>query len=174
MHISHQDLVMRGCKWLQNSQQCPVVLYEARGNYENPDVIGWRYHGHISVLLECKTSYKDFKKDFDKKARKLQGMGNFRYFFAPKGVIPVEEVPIGWGLLEVDHYVKIILKATEFKEVFKKDEMGLMYTALHRQSDNIKKINGFLSNIWPLRGHFNGALAITEEKEEIPDAEYYV
>jgi len=75
MKFTHKELVQRASKWLQNSASCPVVLYEARGAYEIPDAIGWKAHGNQSIVIECKTSISDFKKDQEKRARKVKSMG---------------------------------------------------------------------------------------------------
>lgn len=164
--LSHKELVSRACKWLQGSAHCPVVLYEAKGDYEIPDAIGWKRHGHESILIECKTTYSDFKKDAEKISRKVKGMGMYRYFLTPKNLVKAEELPEKWGLLEIREYqVRLIKKAEQFDNVSFREEMGLMYTALHRQSDNIQKINQFLTNVWPLRGHFNGSMAVYDNAD---------
>jgi hypothetical protein len=67
-----------------------------------PDAIGWKKACH-SVLVECKASRPDFLVDRDKpcRLRPEAGVGCERYYLAPKGLIRIEELPAGWGLLEV-------------------------------------------------------------------------
>lgn len=67
---------------------------------EQPDTLGFR--NGVSVLIECKTSRTDFLADRKKKFRidPNLGLGDWRFFLAPKGLILCEELPAGWGLLE--------------------------------------------------------------------------
>jgi hypothetical protein len=90
--------------------RCQVVLLEAA--YGTPgevaDAIGWwQRHGSetVSVLVECKASRRDFLKDREKPFRGAVGpgggMGALRYYLVPRGLVGAEEVPEGWGLLEL-------------------------------------------------------------------------
>ncbi len=99
--MTHNELVKIAKKWLIKARACVVVLTETQAQSgEIPDVIGWR--GQLSILIECKTSVTDFRRDLSKWYRNSgPGIGQHRYFMAPKGVIPQDEVPPGWGLLEV-------------------------------------------------------------------------
>ena len=67
-----------------------------------PDAIGWKEACH-SVLVECKVSRADFLADREKPFRQKPetGVGCERYYLAPKGMIRIEELRPGWGLLEV-------------------------------------------------------------------------
>jgi hypothetical protein len=67
-----------------------------------PDAIGWKKACH-SVLVESKVSRGDFLADRGKPFRSNPetGVGCERYYMAPRGLIRVEELPAGWGLLEV-------------------------------------------------------------------------
>lgn len=69
---------------------------------EQPDAIGWEYSGK-STLVECKTSRADFFRDAGKSFRKHPdlGLGQHRYFLTPAGLVGFDDVPEGWGLLEV-------------------------------------------------------------------------
>jgi hypothetical protein len=82
-------------------RQFPIVISELASGREKADVIGLG-HGH-SVLIECKASRADFKADQQKDFRRVPryGMGNFRYYLAPAGIIRQDELPAGWGLLEL-------------------------------------------------------------------------
>lgn len=67
---------------------------------EQPDAMGFR--NGVSCLIEVKVSRSDFKKDSSKPFRTNgQGVGDWRFYLAPKGLISVTELPAGWGLLEV-------------------------------------------------------------------------
>lgn len=101
--FSHKDLVNRAFMHLKNSIGCSVVFKERQAACaERPDAIGFKY-GSYSILIECKTSRSDFLADHEKFFRQnvVAGMGVERYFMAPVGVLSPEDMPHGWGLLEV-------------------------------------------------------------------------
>ena len=99
----HAELCALGERWLRGSGRCRVVLRDpfkaAVASGECPDVIGWG--GGISILIECKTSRRDFLADRRKcfRVKPELGMGDFRLFLAPPGIIHVADLPEGWGLL---------------------------------------------------------------------------
>ncbi|OZI09161.1 hypothetical protein BWI93_05290 [Siphonobacter sp. BAB-5385] len=66
---------------------------------ECPDVLGFRSDN--CVVIECKVSRSDFLADRKKKHRQQGGMGRYRIFCVPKGLIKAEELPERWLLLEV-------------------------------------------------------------------------
>ena len=89
-------------RWLRR-YRCGVVLSEqACVSGEMPDAIGWKKECH-SVLVESKVSRADFFADRDKpfRQRPEMGVGCERYYLAARGLIRSEELPAGWGLLEV-------------------------------------------------------------------------
>lgn len=100
--MTHKDLVKKAKLWLKKIEKCTIVIAEKSNGAEIPDTIGYKSARH-SVLIECKTSRSDFRADADKWFRQEGlGMGQTRYFMAPAGIIPIDELPVGWGLLEVD------------------------------------------------------------------------
>ena len=91
-------------RWLRQ-YRCGVVLSEqACISGEMPDAIGWKKACH-SVLVESKVSRADFLADRDKPFRQKPeiGVGCERYYLAPRGLIRIEELPAGWGLLVRSH-----------------------------------------------------------------------
>lgn len=101
--MTHDELVARGARWLR-TQGCNLVLREftAYTRYgEIPDVLAWR--AGTSVLLEAKASRADFLADRKKPFRVTpeHGMGDWRLYIAPAGMISADELPPGWGLLAV-------------------------------------------------------------------------
>lgn len=102
--MTHAELVAAAHRWLAGSQRHPVVLSEPvrLTCSEVPDVIGWSANASCS-LVECKTSREDFVADLRKPFRRdpCRGLGAFRWFFAPRGVLRLEEIPSGWGLAEL-------------------------------------------------------------------------
>ena len=113
--MTHDELVARAVRWLRGTQRCSVVVSETvSGAFEEPDAIGWRNVFH-SILVECKTSRADFFAEMKPKHRRMpmMGMGKWRYYMTPPGLLRVEELPTEWGLLEVhEKYVRVKHKAT--------------------------------------------------------------
>jgi hypothetical protein len=100
--MTHAQLVERAVRWLR-AYRCGVVLSEqACVSGEMPDAIGWKRANH-SVLVECKVTRADFLADRWKpfRAKPEQGVGSERFYLTPPGLVKVEELPVGWGLLEV-------------------------------------------------------------------------
>lgn len=100
--VTHAKLVEVAVAWLRR-YRCGVVLSEqACASGEMPDAIGWKKKCH-SVVVECKASRADFLADNAKPWRQQPetGVGAERYYMAPRGMIRVDELPSGWGLLEV-------------------------------------------------------------------------
>ena len=100
--VTHAKLVSMAVRWLR-LYRCGVVLSEqACVSGEMPDAIGWKKACH-SVLVESKVSRSDFLADRDKPFRQKPetGVGCERYYLAPRGLIRSEELPSGWGLLEI-------------------------------------------------------------------------
>jgi hypothetical protein len=99
--MTHAQLVERAVRWLR-AYRCGVVLSEqACASGEMPDAIGWKRACH-SVLVECKVTRADFLADRAKPFRQKpeQGVGSERYYLTPPALVKVEELPVGWGLLE--------------------------------------------------------------------------
>lgn len=108
---SHSDLSALAVKWLRrpnsaNGHGCNISMSELKSGWtgEIPDAIGFKLlHPHSeSVVVEVKTSRSDFLADRNKPHRIRGGMGNYRYFMVPQGLISPGELPSGWGLLEVN------------------------------------------------------------------------
>lgn len=110
---THADLCTIAVKWLKransnNGHGCHVAVSEVRSGWtgEIPDAIGFRQSGYApsdgSVVVEVKVSRSDFMADKKKPHRMDGGLGNWRYFMCPEGMIQPEELPEGWGLLWVN------------------------------------------------------------------------
>lgn len=99
--MSHDELVKIGYKWCL--QKCGFAFKELKTiESEIPDVIGFRSEG--TFLLEAKATRGDFLSDKNKWFRKnaWMGMGDWRFYIAPRGLISKEELPDMWGLIEVN------------------------------------------------------------------------
>lgn len=150
--MTHDDLVSRAEKWLKN-QNCGVVFNDrfqaTTFSGEQPDGLGFR--SGASILIECKATRSDFLSDKNKRFRKdpSLGVGDWRFYMCPPGVIKVEDLPDGWGLLYA-HPKKIekvhgVPPNTQWESHRpftgnREGEIRLLYSALRRVS---------------VRGHFD-------------------
>jgi hypothetical protein len=103
--FTHKDLIPIAYKWVLKRASCGVAFKELNTNCSNkeyPDVIGFSGWGR-SVLIEVKVSRSDFLNDKKKAFRKDPhlGMGMYRFFMCPTGLIATHELPAGWGLIYV-------------------------------------------------------------------------
>lgn len=106
---------------------------------EKPDTIGFDTYGN-SILIECKTSRADFLVDKQKPHRKEGGMGDKRFFMAPKGLLDPTEIPDGWGLIEYSKStVRVVKKSADFAGN-KSAEMMLMVSALAFEQKILDKV----------------------------------
>jgi len=143
MKFTHSDLVKIAKKWLL--RRCGFAFTElATLAMEIPDAIGFRHEA--SILVECKTSKADFLADRKKMFRENPwlGVGKYRYYLCPKGVIKPEDLPDRWGLLYVSPKGRVYKKVGPdgnvwssdqefmFQERNIKNETALMYSALRR------------------------------------------
>lgn len=102
--LTHDELCLKAESFLKK-QGFGVVFHDKFRAYTNsgeqPDCLGFR--SGVSCLIECKTSRSDFLADRKKKFRVSRelGMGDWRFMLTPKGLIEIDELPTGWGLLEV-------------------------------------------------------------------------
>ena len=98
--MTHAELVAIAGKWLVGSRKCGAVLTElVTLGMETPDAIGFR--DGTSTLIECKTSRSDFLADAKKPFRRnpWMGMGTYRFYLCPAGVITAQDLPEKWGLI---------------------------------------------------------------------------
>lgn len=112
--MTHAQLVEFAVRWLR-SYRCGVVLSEqACASGEMPDALGWKRACH-SVLVECKISRADFLADREKPFRQKPhiGVGCERFYLVPKGMLRTEELPQGWGLLELHNRKVEIVRPSE-------------------------------------------------------------
>ena len=101
--MTHLRLVDEAVRWLRSKYRCGIVLSEQScSSGETPDAIGWKRRNY-SVVVECKVSRSDFHADALKPWRvdPQHALGCERFYLAPAEIISVDELPDGWGLLEI-------------------------------------------------------------------------
>lgn len=114
MELNHNNLCGIAVRWLKRPSSggghgCHIAVSEVRSGYsgEVPDAIGFRAAGSFddgSIVVEVKVSRSDFLADAKKPHRSGEtlGMGNWRYYMCPEGVIKPEDLPEKFGLLYVN------------------------------------------------------------------------
>lgn len=128
---THAELVGAASRWLQ--KKCAVIITEIATTGEEPDALGW--HGTHSTLVECKAGLSDFYSDRQKPFRRdpARGIGCRRYFMTPVGLVSVEKLPVGWGLLEFDgEKVKRIKESEYFADTDTRQEIRILLSTLRR------------------------------------------
>lgn len=118
--MNHARLSEIACAWLKRPMgnrgpACQIAMIEVGGLYggERADAWGYRWGGNGgSVLVEVKVSRSDFLADAKKPHRngEVLGMGTYRYYMCPEGIITLDDLPRGWGLLWVNNrgHVKLL------------------------------------------------------------------
>lgn len=159
--ILHRELCEIGARFLkrpasQNGHGCHFTLIEPAAYGENADVFGVR-HGHEyiyhegrayphgphdtgTILLEAKTSRSDFLVDRKKPHRMKPetGVGKWRYFICPTGLIQVNELPEKWGLVYVNGRGHCEVVAGALAVPFKRDE-NIQYRTKYRNGDELRE-----------------------------------
>lgn len=97
--VEHDRLTALGARWLKRNG-FPVVTTEltCHGSRERPDIIGFR--SSCSAIVEVKVSRSDFLADAKKPERGTGGLGNYRFYLCPEGMLSAPEIPQGWFFLE--------------------------------------------------------------------------
>ncbi|WP_407321778.1 adenylosuccinate synthase [Dickeya ananatis] len=110
--MTHDELNEIAKRWLLRPESgkgpgCKVAFVEvgALGDTERADAWGYRWGwggGACSVLVESKVSRSDFLADRKKPHRQAGGLGDYRYYICPEGLITIDDLPDRWGLLWVN------------------------------------------------------------------------
>jgi hypothetical protein len=173
--MTHSRLVDAAVSWLRSKYHCGIVLSEQScASGETPDAIGWKGKNH-SVVVECKISRADFLADAGKPWRMSpeSALGCERFYLAPAQMISHDELPCGWGLLELRgrevHVARKSKKNLRGAEGLA-NEMNLLLASLRRVEVRIEPqtITDFLK--WKNRmARYNGGalpVGISSEHEE--------
>lgn len=117
--MTHKELVEKAYRWILKNGGMTVAFKELYSMAsEIPDVIG--FNSWESTVIECKASRSDFLCD-NKKSHRTNGMGNWRFYCCPKGMIKKEELPEKWGLIYVDEKGKAKIEYDCRKKKVKKE-----------------------------------------------------
>lgn len=109
---THRDLCLKASKYLKNkgikkNSKCSYVVCELERIGESPDAFGWSINS--TQLIEVKVSRSDFLSDKKKFWRKFpdKGIGKYRSYLCPEGLIKETDLPKYWGLLFINDNGKI-------------------------------------------------------------------
>jgi hypothetical protein len=144
--MTHKELVNLSYKFVLKNMSCGFAVKELKTTEkEIVDVLGFGAWNH-SVLIEVKVSRSDFLVDKKKSFRinTEEGVGKYRFYCCPKGLINIEDLPENWGLIwENESKLEIVfnpysknLKGNIFNGGFeynKDTERAIMYSALRRK-----------------------------------------
>ena len=136
---AHFDLCVRGATWLRQKGFGVVAMeLSTYASQERADVIGFR--STASVVIEAKTSRADFFADAKKPHRTGPGLGNYRFFLCPTGLITPDELPKGWGLLYAGRKVELVHGARgntwpSRAEIVKSERLASMWLSFYHDVD---------------------------------------
>lgn len=110
--MTHYELCQLAGKYMLNTgtvkwNKSPIVVVEFERVGECPDVFG--FGCQYTELIEVKLSRSDFLADKKKywRINKEFGIGQFRSYLCPIGVIEPKDLPENWGLYYVNDKNKI-------------------------------------------------------------------
>ena len=134
----HRELCLLAAQWLRRSKltspSCPYVAVElVTANPETPDVFGWNYWA--TVLIEVKVSRSDFLADAKKSFRQQpeEGIGAFRYYCSPEGLITETDLPEKWGLLWEKNGIITVVKDAERQQQNAQGEITILASIMRRE-----------------------------------------
>ncbi len=160
--FTHDELIKRQLNQLRYKNPWAITLVE-QGNATNSEIadIIVIEPNKASTLYEMKASRGDFLSDKKKVFREHpeQGMGNFRYYVCPKGLIDVSEIPEHWGLLWVyPSQIRTIRKATWQEcdvEAEQRIVISMWYKADRMVEEQNKQIEAMKYDIGRYRNEIN-------------------
>lgn len=82
------------------------------GRNDRADMLCLNYNTRIVALFEIKRTKADFKRGFEKYDSYFS-KSNLCYIVTPSGLVSVEDVPEGWGLIELGESIKDIVYVKE-------------------------------------------------------------
>ncbi|WP_313418801.1 hypothetical protein [Sphingobacterium multivorum] len=116
--MTHSQLIAIGIDFVKKRFRYPLVFSEIMSAVytgEIPDIIAFGAFNK-SIVLECKISRSDFLRDRKKPFRldPSLGMGKYRFYIAPVGIIHPSDLPERWGLIVVDSEGRADIKVNPY------------------------------------------------------------
>jgi len=137
--MTHRELCKVGAKYLRSHGivpfiRCSYVVCELEMVGECPDA--WGVGSGITQLIEVKVSRSDFLADKKKFHRIYSGygLGEYRSYLCPVGLISESELPPFWGLMYSDEKFNItVIKRPESQPHSKKEDMTVLMSIMRRE-----------------------------------------
>nr|BDD48324.1 hypothetical protein 2 [Candidatus Omnitrophota bacterium] len=144
--MTHQEMVVKACKWLTNTRRCLWVLAGRSAGYyfgEQIDAFGWDTHGE-SHLIECKVSRSDFYADRKKPHRMYpgRGMGHYRWYMVPDELKKIQ-VPDHWGLVYIKNGRAFIRQKATGQPCNRQAEICMLIRRLLQEPESEKRFKKF-------------------------------
>ncbi len=162
MTISHNDLNLKAAKYARKTLKGGLVMIEHKCNAQREIVDVAVFRAGIMINIEVKVSRNDFLKDRRKIHRKNpeMGMGDYRFYCAPAGLISPDELPKGWGLLEYHEksdtirakHAPPLLRSLKSKDYY---EQRALREFVPLSYEETKTINEFYFEDKNLQGHID-------------------
>lgn len=132
-YISYYDLCQACSTWIYKSHfkdlMWKYVIIGLKGvTNKMPDI--YAVSGLFSLCVEVKMTRGEFTRSLKKKNNLYydNGCGTYRYYLCPDGVININELPDGWGLINYNYdeqNLTIVKESTEFDCKYRSDMMIL-------------------------------------------------
>lgn len=136
--MTHRELCLKAAKYLRYQgivpfTRCQYVVCELERVGECPDAFGFGWGA--TQLIEVKMSRADFLSDKKKywRVNPEFGLGKYRSYLCPEGVIKNHELPPYWGLLYYTDGKISVQKYAESQEASTDEEMRLAISILRRE-----------------------------------------
>lgn len=152
-HSELCDIAVKFLKRSSNGLKCQIAISEMQTSYycgEQVDAFGYRCiePNQGSYMIEVKTSRSDYLADGKKPHRidPSKGVGKYRAYMCPEGVIQPNEIPHGWDLFWVNSRGHVSIKKMDLVECVNRNtdgELYLMARLIQRVSDP-EKLNQML------------------------------
>lgn len=144
------DIAVKFLKRSSNGLKCQIAISEIQTSYysgEQVDAFGYRciepYAG--SYMIEVKVSRGDFLADGKKPHRidPAKGVGKYRAYMCPEGLIQPDEIPQGWDLFWVNDRGHVKIVKMDLIECVNRNVNGELYlmARIIQRVDDPEKLN---------------------------------
>lgn len=102
--MDHDEVAKRAAMLIKKIHSCTIGALDFSGGWSKERVDAILFNSMHSFVIEAKVSRSDFLSDAKKPFRQdpSTGLGKFRYYACPNGLIKQDEVPEKWGLIYIN------------------------------------------------------------------------
>lgn len=101
----HREIAIKATKFIMRLHSCNLGAFEFTGGWNGGEYVdGVAINSDAVYVIEAKVSRADFLADRKKphRADPAYGLGQYRYYACPEGMIKPEELPERWGLIYIN------------------------------------------------------------------------